>query len=51
MENGSKALESVRESDMLTKDMFQVLKDEIEDDPGIVLVDGLIKHQDQEFYR
>ena len=50
VKKGGKVKPCVKYSDIVTKNAFQVLEDEVRDEPSLVLVgDSLIRHQDEEF--
>ena len=47
---GAKVKRCVKYSDVVTSNAFQVLEDEVTDEPSLILVgDSLIRHQDEEF--
>ena len=47
---GAKAMACVTDSGVVTRNTFQVLEDEVSDEPSLILVgDSLIRHQDDEF--
>ena len=50
VKKGGKIKPCAKDSNIVTSNAFQVLEDEVRDEPSLVLVgDSLIRHQDEEF--